>query len=98
MLWHIRCAKSLAGRHAAQLGAFKHTNRLRAPLMCSRLMLLMVEGQPWSPAVHNWFPPAFKAAARALLLAHHRGAGSSQQAARRARKGAGEVQQQVRIL
>lgn len=35
---------------------------------------MLIEGEPWSPADHRYWPPAFKAAARTLLLAHRRGA------------------------
>lgn len=38
------------------------------------LLWMLVEGEPWSPADHRYWPPAFKAAARTLLLAHRRGA------------------------
>ncbi|PRW45110.1 glycine oxidase isoform X1 isoform A [Chlorella sorokiniana] len=40
----------------------------------NRLLWMLVEGEPWSPADHRYWPPAFKAAARTLLLAHRRGA------------------------
>ena len=40
-----------------------------------RLLWLAIQRPTWSPAEHRRFPPAFQAAARALLLAAHRGAG-----------------------
>lgn len=38
------------------------------------LLWMLIEGEPWSPADHHHWPPAFRAAARTLLLAHRRGA------------------------
>ncbi|KAI7837349.1 hypothetical protein COHA_008790 [Chlorella ohadii] len=40
----------------------------------NRLLWMLIEGEPWSPADHRYWPPAFKAAVRTLLLAHRRGA------------------------
>ena len=34
---------------------------------------MLVTGQPWRQEEHRHFPPAFKAAVRALLLAQRRG-------------------------
>ncbi|PRW44616.1 PXMP2 4 family 2-like [Chlorella sorokiniana] len=70
--------------------------RLNTPT--GRLMLLLVDGKAWSPAVHKFFPPAFKAAARTLLLAHHRGGGSSPPARGRTRRKAGQAPQQPTLL
>lgn len=39
----------------------------------NRLLWMLIAGLPWSPADHRYFPPAFKAAVRTLLLVHHRG-------------------------
>ena len=33
--------------------------------------------EPWTPATHSQFPPAFRAAARTLLLVTHRGAAAA---------------------
>lgn len=38
-----------------------------------RWIWLLAESIPWAPQVHFLFPPAFRAAAQALLLANHRG-------------------------
>ena len=40
---------------------------------CRALWVPLVTGRPWSQAEHSHFPPAFKAAVRALLLAQRRG-------------------------
>ena len=44
------------------------------PPLPHSLLWMLVEGEPWSPADHRYWPPAFKAAVRTLLLAHRRGA------------------------
>ncbi|KAI7845841.1 hypothetical protein COHA_000575 [Chlorella ohadii] len=33
---------------------------------------MLIKGEPWSPADHQHYPPAFRAAVRTLLLAHRR--------------------------
>lgn len=38
------------------------------------LLWMLIEGEPWSLADHCYWPPAFKAVTRTLLLAHRRGA------------------------
>lgn len=39
---------------------------------CRRWLWLAAQREPWSPAIHVCFPPAFRAAARTVLLAAHR--------------------------
>lgn len=46
-----------------------------------RWLWLAFSGKPWAPQDHWCYPPAFQAAARALLLAHQRAAGCSSQPA-----------------
>lgn len=48
--------------------------------------------RPWAPAQHPRFPPAFQAAARALLLAAHRGGGLPERGGQDSR--GGDVRQQ----
>ena len=38
---------------------------------------MLIRGEPWSPADHKHYPPAFQAAVRTLLLAHRRARGGS---------------------
>ncbi|PRW45069.1 von Hippel-Lindau disease tumor suppressor beta alpha domain [Chlorella sorokiniana] len=38
----------------------------------NRLLAMLIKSEQWSPADHQHYPPAFRAAVRTLLLAHHR--------------------------
>ena len=46
--------------------------RVLLPVLRCRYLWLAVQHPPWSPAEHRRFMPAFKQAARTLLLAAHR--------------------------
>ena len=48
-----------------------------ARLPARRWLWLAARSKPWSPERHAAFPPAFKQAARTLLLAAHRGASAA---------------------
>lgn len=68
------CASAVAGNLSMPSSLFTHTLcPCRRPLW----ELICAGPGPWSPKRNHAMPPAFKAAARALLLTAHRSAASS---------------------
>lgn len=61
----------------ASVVAFESVPFLHCPGAVPRSVLHIARGSVWSPATHHLWPPAFKAAARALLLALARDVGDA---------------------
>lgn len=66
----------MEGEEVVDADAWRLTPRrwpLPPALFPTRILWMMIQGLPWTPADQQHFPPAFRAAARTLLLAHRRG-------------------------
>ena len=65
---HIQRRQVVVKRACSEQPVHQH----RIPPPFRSLLVMLIRGEPWSPADHQHYPPAFQAAVRTLLLAHRR--------------------------